>query len=126
MLTGIKYAFSTRGIPNLVKVENELNFIKKYTAQKYECLILSQRQGIYYAELNLASPLKGPGLIEMILQADFDQLMGKVLEGNIQCVFLSNSNVIQSGPKLDTAKILEKYSIIAINSLNTMLYLEQK
>lgn len=43
-----------------------------------ELLILSQRQGEYYAEAGLRSPWHGPSLVEMLRQADADRLYAEL------------------------------------------------
>lgn len=120
IFTGVQRKFATREISDSPQVVNELAFIRQYATNKHECLILSRLQGIYYAESGLASPLKGPGLVEMLLKADQDLLVSQVLSGGVQCVFLG------TGIKLDEQMMRKKYSFVATNTLDTMQYLEPK
>jgi hypothetical protein len=126
MAAGVKSQFLTRGVPKDPVVMNELEFVKKYAAGKKECLILSKRQGIYYAESGLASPLKGPGFVEMLLNADQDRLIAKILHGGVPCIFIGIGEHSYTGIKLDPQQMRENYLFVAGNSQNTMLYLESK
>jgi hypothetical protein len=118
--------YATRGVTEELFVRSELALIREHAAGRRECLIISQRQGIYYAESGLGSPLKGPGFVEMLLKADQDQLVSQVLNGGIPCIFLGIGAYTNAGLKLDAEKMREKYSIVATNAQNTMQYLEAK
>lgn len=105
-------------------VSNEINFIKSFAVEKKECLILSLRQGIYYTEANLASPIKGPGYIETFFKADQKKLEDQVLSGTIPCIFFGVGNDSSLELDIDKNKILKKYKLISTNSINSMLYFE--
>lgn len=126
MLDSLSRNYATRGIMEAPIVEDELSFIKKYSAPNKECLIMAPLQGIYYAEAGLASPLRGPGQIEMILKSDQDKFFKQVLQGNVKCIFLgsTSSGIALYGQEKVIQEIRKKYSIIATNSLSTMQYLE--
>ncbi len=126
MFTGIINLFSTRQASEAPFVIGELAFMRKYGANKHECLILSQRQGIYYAELGLISPLRGPGFVEVLLKADQDRLVEQILHGGVQCIFLGIGEDSKTGLKLDEQKMQDKYLIVATNLQNTMQYLEPR
>jgi hypothetical protein len=126
MVAGVKRQFLTRGVPEDPVVMSELGFIKKYGAGKKECLILSKRQGIYYAESGLASPLKGPGFSEMLLNADQDRLIAQILHVGVPCIFIGVDKYSNTGIKLDVQQMRENYFVVAVNSQNSMLYLELK
>lgn len=70
------------------KIFGELLFIRENSHPGEECLILSQRQGIYYLESGMVSPLGGPGLVETLLKTDQVRLRNAFLQGNVECVFL--------------------------------------
>ena len=118
--------YATRGVTEETFVRSEIALIRERAAGRRKCLIISQRQGIYYAESELGSPLKGPGLVEILLKADQDKLISQVLNGGIPCVFLGIGAHTNAGLKLDAEKMREKYSIVATNAQNTMQYLEAK
>lgn len=126
MVAGVKSQFLTRGVPKDPVVMSEIEFVEKYAAGKKECLIHSKRQGIYYAESGLASPFKGPGFVEMLLNADQDRLIAQILHGGVPCIFLGVGASSDPGIKLDVQQMRENYFVVAVNSQNTMLYLELK
>ena len=107
-------------------VRSELTLIKQRTHGKSDCLILSQRQGIYYAEAGFSSPVKGPGIVETLLKADERQLVGGLQEGSFACVFLGVGPGSEPGFKLDMEKVLANYSVEARNDEGTMLFLKAR
>ncbi|WP_145516104.1 hypothetical protein [Yersinia aleksiciae] len=132
----VTLAFSARdlittGINNLVDfqkprdpvVANELAFLRS-TDKGRGCLILSQRQGIYHAELQTASPLPGPGMIETLLQSDLDALMAGALSKPLKCIYLGVGASAETLVLLDDAKLISKYPVSAKNDLGTILLLE--
>lgn len=127
MMVGlISDSFQARNIPLVQYVTNEIEFIRSHTASRHECLILAKRQGIYYAETGLASPIKGPGLIETILVEDRNNLMQTVLAGGVDCLFLGLGQHSRPELSLDDAQLKEKYVLIAGNALQTMQYWQAK
>lgn len=126
MVREMQYRFATRHVIMQPFIANELAFIKQHASSKHECLILSQRQGIYYAESGLASPIKGPGIIETFLKLDERRLVNQLFDGHIDCIFLGigdNSAIVL---KLDTTKLKQVYNVTAENTEHTMLYLTPK
>lgn len=118
--------FATRGVFEEPVIGSEIAFIKQYAVGKRECLILSNRQGIYYAESGLASPIKGPGLIEMLLKTDQDFLVNQIMSGDVECIFRGIAVDSDVGLKLDEEKMRDRYKIVATNLENSMQYLELK
>lgn len=94
------------------------------TYRNRDCLILSQRQAIYSAELDIASPLNGPGLVETLLQADLDALVSAALEKHLQCIYLGLTEGSITFMDVQDAKLMAKYPIISKNKLGTMALLE--
>lgn len=115
----------SRGVVQEQFVRNELDLIKKYSAGKKECAILSQRQGIYFAETGLTSSIKGPGIVEALLVEDIAKITSAVDSG-ISCLFLGVAGHSDSGLKLDMAKVYERYKPVAQTPDGSMLYLEPK
>lgn len=126
MLFGVVNLVTTHGIEHSPLVQNELSFIKEQASQKRECLILSRRQGIYHAESGLVSPFRGPGLVEMVLKSDQDRLITDVKNGGAKCLFFGLGRHTGPDLPLDLHALQDQYSVVAINSLNTMVYLEPK
>lgn len=118
--------FETRGRIEEPFVASELDLIRTHSAGKRECLILSQRQGIYYAESGLASPVKGPGIVEILLKSDQELMVKGLLQGHLDCVFLGVGGFTNAGLNIDMAKVLMNYEIKARNVPETLLYLQAK
>lgn len=117
--------FQSRGIVQEKFVQDELEMIRKYSAGKEECAILSQRQGIYFAETGLRSSIKGPGIVEALLVDDVSKMAAAVDVGQT-CLFLGVGGNSDSGLKFDMNKIYERYRLIAQTPDGSMLYLEKK
>lgn len=107
-------------------VASELDLIKVHSVGKRECLILSQRQGIYYAESGLASPLKGPGIVEILLKSDQQAMVKAFVEGHLDCVFFGVGGFTNAGLNIDLGKVLANYEIKGRNTPETMLFLQPK
>ncbi|MGN6316128.1 hypothetical protein, partial [Trinickia sp.] len=107
-------------------VRDELAFIKAHSRSGQNCLILSQRQGIYYAESGLASPLKGPGLVETVLRQDEDRLLEAFKRGRLACVFLGVGGTSQAALPISPADASAAYDVAATSPEGTMLYLRPK
>lgn len=125
MFHEMKYVFKTRQVVHYPYIVSELAFIKQHAQSKHECLILSKRQSIYYAETGLASPIKGPGLVETLLKADEEHFLTELYKGRLDCVFLGLG---ESSPFLtiDAEKLTQIYKVSGVNSEHTMLYLSPK
>lgn len=104
-------------------VASELSFMRS-TQNGRQCLILSQRQAIYYAELNSSSPLPGPGLIETLLQSDLYNLRNGALSDRIQCIYLGVGAMSESFVDMKDAALIARYPVASKNELGTMLLLE--
>jgi hypothetical protein len=117
--------FSTPDVIRDPVVANELRFMRE-TYHGRDCLILSQRQAIYSAELNIASPLDGPGIAEMLLQHDLDKLVNSALTQPLQCIYLGVSEGSITFVDVDDAALKAKYPIISKNSLGTIMLLEPR
>ena len=118
--------YATRRVPEDPVVQSELAFIKAHAERRRECLILSKRQGIYYAETGLASPVAGPGLIETLLKSDEERLVSTFLNGRISCVFLGVGTDADPGLGIPLPDVLASYGIYGQNPEGTMLYLQPK
>jgi hypothetical protein len=124
MFNDAKHKFTTRNTSDWPVTISELAFIKHYSQSKHECLIFSRRQGIYYAETGLASPIKGPGMVETLLKSDLDNILMPLFSGKIDCLFLGISDENYLG--VPRAVLNDKYNVIAENAEHTMLYLTPK
>ena len=69
-------------------VADEINFIKKESGNYKNCLILTKRQGLYYALTNVHSSIKGPGLVELISKKDLEILNAQLQVSDFDCIFL--------------------------------------
>ena len=117
------HLFATRGVPVEAFVQSELALIRRHSQPGQQCLILAQRQGIYSAEARLASPIRGPGLIENLLQSEQDTLVASFLSGHVECVFYGIGAETDAGLTIPMAAILEHYRVADRNADDTMLYL---
>ncbi|NOS86959.1 MAG: hypothetical protein HOP34_00215 [Methylococcaceae bacterium] len=121
-------AYESRLHANEALVADELAFIRQYGSSQHECLILSALQGIYYAESGLASPLKGPGIVELALTTDQQQLFDSVLQGDLPCLFLNT----EAGNLLDPQMLQmmqlarSQYTLVATSPMHTLQYLKAK
>jgi hypothetical protein len=118
--------FSSRGKTEEHFVQDEIDFIRRNSVGEQECLILSQRQGIYYAETKLASPVRGPGLVEILLKADEQLLVSSFINGRLGCVFYGVGGYTDAGLRIPIADVLARYVEVSKNPDNTMLYLRPK
>jgi hypothetical protein len=91
-----------------------------------KCLILSKRQGIYQAELKLASPFRGPGVGELVLQGDEDALKATIINKKIKCLFLgiNESEVIAAQGVIST--IVNNYVLVETNESKTLSFFKNK
>ena len=106
-------------------VLDELRFIKHHTTINQSCVILTMRQGIYYAEAGLSSPIVGPGVIEMLLRSDADNFVEQFKSIQPSCVFLgSGKSEFNSG--IDYVKLFANYIIKDKNQYGTVYFLQHK
>lgn len=112
-----------RGVAKSAVVQDEISFIRAHSVPGEECLILALRQGIYYAEAGLVSPLRGPGYVETVLQSDQDRFLNEISTRRPHCVFLGvgDDSAQDLGPRL--AEVLDSYVPVAKSHLGTMIYL---
>jgi hypothetical protein len=104
-------------------VAEELFFMRE-TRKERHCAILSQRQGIYHAELGYASPLPGPGHIETILQSDLDALTAEALRPSVECIYLGIAPDSETYIDLNNDKIITRFPVWTKNTSGSMLLLE--
>ncbi|MGJ7548718.1 hypothetical protein [Pseudomonas alloputida] len=104
-------------------VADELAFMRS-TYRGRDCLILTQRQAIYAAELNIASPLKGPGIAETLLQRDLDRLVRAALEQPLQCIYLGVAEGTITYVDVNDAALMARYPVITKNPAGTLMLLE--
>lgn len=105
------------------QVINELHFIQQYQGDHSECLILAQREGIYYLETGLGNPVPGPAIGEIILQSDRDQLLSYVLYHPVSCIFYGKGIRAMTSLDIPLSDLLGSYKLEAQNSLGTMVLL---
>lgn len=103
-------------------IQSELSFIRKYNSKHKNCVILSQRQAIYYLETNTSSPLGGPSYIQTILKSDEDRFAKSIIDGDVNCVFFGIRNSRPLFFSYTGADLFDKYEFIDINKEATMLF----
>ncbi len=123
MVKDMKRQYSTRGQDENKLFANELEFIKLHSAGK-DCLLLTQRQGIYYAETGMRSPHRGPGLVEMLLKSDKNDLVARVMSGQYQCIFLGVGE--NSSPNLELGEFSKRLTTLATNSEKSIQFVQAK
>lgn len=106
-------------------VLDELKFIKKHSSVGQSCVILTLRQGIYYAEAGLSSPIVGPGFVEILLKSDADNFTQQFQSTRPNCVFLG---INKSGLNLgfNYVNLLSDYKVIDENKSGTIYFLQLK
>lgn len=104
-------------------VSDEMQFMRN-TYRGRSCLILSQRQAIYSVELGIASPLKGPGIVETLLQSDLDKLVARALTEPVECVYLGVKDGSITYIDVGDALLMARFPVISKNPLGTMMLLE--
>jgi hypothetical protein len=118
--------YFTRGLVEEPFVASEIALIKAHSTTNQQCLILSQRQGIYYAETGTGSPMRGPGLAEMLLKSDEQRLRDRLLKASFSCVFVGIGDFSDPGLKIDMPSVSQVYDEAARNHEGTMLFLRSK
>lgn len=126
MFTESAQAFASRNNSEDTLVSSELGFIRQHSTAGDECAILSLRQGSYYAATGLASPITGPGYVEMLLQSDLDSFLDQLKHRPMNCIFvgLGKDSALKLG--VDVMKILPGYDVSARNAIGSMLLLRPK
>jgi len=69
-------------------VQKCVEFVRTSTRGQSEAVILSRFQAVYLAEAGLASPLRGPGLVEIITRAQGDDVVRQIEQMKPQQIFL--------------------------------------
>ena len=110
------------------QLRDELDFIRSACTPGSGCLLLCKRQGIYSAELGLASAWKGPGLSELLLETDRQRLLSLIRAGRFHTIVLARDPVIlsQLGMALSDRTLLSHYLHVATNSSGTLWLLKSK
>lgn len=106
-------------------VLDELRFIKKHTKVGQSCVMLILRQGIYYVEAGLFSPIVGPGIVEMLLTSDLDSFVQQFKSIQPSCVFLG-INKSSIDVRLNYINLLNNYKIVDENKYETIYFLQPK
>lgn len=106
-------------------VLDELKFIKLHTTVGQSCIILSLRQGIYYAEAGLSSPIVGPGLVEMLLTSDLNSFVQQFKSIQPSCVFIGSAKS-EFNPGFDYVSLFSNYEIKDKNKYETLYFLQHK
>lgn len=118
--------YRARAQPEEAFVQSELAMIRNRASGR-ECLILSQRQGIYYAESGLVSPVQGPGIVEILLRADYERERNLLLKGPLHpCVFLGVGPFTDPGLKIPLAEVLARYAVVEQTEGPTLLFLQPR
>lgn len=106
-------------------VLDELKFIKLHTTVGQSCIILALRQGIYYTEAGLSSPIIGPGLVEMLLKSDAISFEQQFKFAQPNCVFLGAAKS-EFNPGFDYVSLFSNYVIKDKNKYGTLYFLQHK
>ena len=85
-----RWATTLENKPN--QVSHNIAFIKSKVNNEKEAIILTPIEkslaSIYYAETGLTSPVRGPGLIEMLLQDDWENMIQTVMKNCNKPLFI--------------------------------------
>ncbi|WP_044561144.1 hypothetical protein [Azospirillum sp. B4] len=116
-------AFASRGAAVSPLVADELAFIRSYSTPGQECVILSLRQGLYYAATGLSAPVEGPGYIELLTVRDQDALIQQLTSHRFACVFvgLGPQSAVTLGT--DVLGLFPGYDTVATSPLGSMIAL---
>ena len=122
------HRYTDRHLPQSYLIQDELAFLRQYAKPGDSCVILSLRQGLYYAETRTKSPLSGPGYIEMILQRDVEDIFSQFQKTRLNCLFigLGESSLPGLGLSKGPDTVFPDYKIMAVNPYRSMLYLVPK
>ena len=104
-------------------VQDEVSFIEANSSPGQQCLILSRRQGIYYTQTRLVSPVAGPGLVESMTKADESILSLAIEQGRPSCIFVGVGKDSKIGLPLTLNRILLNYQVAKASLGGNMLYL---
>jgi hypothetical protein len=115
--------YATRGVASDPVVSDELTFIRSHSVPGKQCLILSKRQGLYYALTETASPVVGPGYAELLTMRDRAALIRQLSDRRFPCVFIGVGANSEFDMGVDPLAVLKDYSTVAKSSRGSMLYL---
>lgn len=118
--------FETRGVPVDAQVVDELAFIRAHSVRGEQCLILAYRQGLYYAETGLVSPVSGPGYSELITSRDRDLLINQLERLKAPCVFVGVGKDSAVELEVDPVSALKQYVVQSKSAKGTMLFLRPR
>lgn len=122
MLSSAASALENHDRPADALVSGELLFIRKNTRPGDRCAILGLRQGIYHVATGTASPLSGPGYVEMLLQKDLDSFVGQLVKSPASCVFIGVGQFSALHLGMDLLKTLEPhYTVVGRSDTGTMV-----
>jgi hypothetical protein len=118
--------YRTRNEPVDSTVSDELRFIRAHAERGESCVILSKRQGIYYAATGLVSPIVGPGYAELLTTRDKAALFEQLTSKQFACVFLGigKDSALVLGTGFNS--VLSGYSIISTSAKGTMTLLRAR
>jgi hypothetical protein len=118
--------YRARNEPVNPTVSDELSFIRTHAKSGQSCLILSKRQGIYYAAAGLVSPIVGPGYAELLTTRDKAALIEQLTRKQFACVFLGigKDSAFDLGTGFDS--VLSGYSVISTSAKGTMVFLRAR
>jgi hypothetical protein len=127
LLKGDHDFFTHLTTPKEAMILSERNFINQNKGTHTSCLILAQRQGIYYLETRLSNPVVGPGIGELISLADQQHFLSQIVSHPVACMFFGMG--ARSAPiflNIPLSALLPYYRVQAQNTEGTMLLLVPK
>lgn len=107
-------------------VSDELAFIRRHTVPGEACVLLTRRQGLYYAAAGLGNPIDGPGYSEMLTIKDRDALMAQLNTRRFDCVFIGTGKDSEQYLDTDVSAPFRDYEAVATNAKGTLHFLKPK
>ncbi|EGY01598.1 hypothetical protein AZA_38957 [Nitrospirillum viridazoti Y2] len=107
-------------------VSDELAFIREHTVPGQACVLLTRRQGLYYAAAGLGNPIDGPGYSEMLTIKDRDALMAQLNTRRFDCVFIGTGKDSEQYLDTDVSTPFRDYETVATNAKGTLHFLKPK
>lgn len=101
-------------------LNRNIEFIKKNAPAK-NILILAPNHAVYYGELGWSSPIKGPGMNEIILKSDLEDFKSQVLKQKY--FFYQPTNVIWFTQ--DLGNVLDQFYVVKKSKDNMFLYFKK-
>ncbi len=118
--------FNARGVVSEAFVADEIALIRKHSTPGQGCLIFSQRQGIYHAESQTFSPMRGPGIVEILLKSDHRGQRDSFLDGRYSCVFLGVGGFSDAGLFINLPAASRNYDEVDRTPDGSMRFLRAK